>query len=130
MTPCLWRHDRFKLWTVEAHLIIKRFAGGKPPLTADQISKTLQIPIHRMRQLLDELTESSILSTTGNAPAFQPAMDIQRLSINRIISALEDRGNDGLPLHHDVELKAISEAMHRFNTLVDASPDNRLLKDI
>jgi len=57
-------------------------------------------------------------------------MDIQRLSINRILSALENRGNDALPPHHGVELKAISETLNQFNALIDASPDNRLLKDI
>ncbi|MBW2592044.1 MAG: YihY/virulence factor BrkB family protein [Deltaproteobacteria bacterium] len=113
-----------------AHLIITRFARGKPPLTAGRICKTLQLPIHQVRQLLDELTESRILSTTGNAPAFQPAMDIQRLSINRILSALENRGNDALPPHHGVELKAIAEALNQFNARIDASPENRLLKDI
>lgn len=113
-----------------AHLIIKRFARGKPPLSADQISKTLQLPIHKVRQLADELTESRILSKTGNTPAFQPAMDIQRLSINRVIRALENRGNNVLPLLYKNELDSFSRTLHQFNALVDASPDNRLLKDI
>lgn len=113
-----------------AHLIIKRFALGKPPLTAGQISGILELPINQVRQMLYELEESHIISTTGNKPAFQPAMDIHRLSINYIVSALENRGNNALPPIYGAEFKAISEALDRFRALVDASPDNRLLKDI
>ncbi len=113
-----------------AHLIIKRFADGKPPLDVGRISRRLQLPIEQVRQLLNELTQSHILSTTRDATVFQPAMDIQRLSINTIIQALENRGNNALPKFQDVELKIISQALHQFSTLIDASPDNRLLKDI
>jgi len=113
-----------------AHLIITRFADGKPPLTADQISKTLKLPIRQVRHLLEELTDGRILSTTGNAPAFQPAMDIQRISINRILNALENRGNDALPPLHKKELDSFSQVLHQFKVLIDASPDNLLLKDI
>jgi len=113
-----------------AHLIITRFADGKPPLTADQVSKTLKLPIRQVRHLLEELTKGRILSTTGNAPAFQPAMDIQRISINHILNALENRGNDALPPFHEKALASFSQALHQFNVLIDASPANRLLKDI
>ncbi len=113
-----------------SHLIITRFALGNPPLQAHQISRTLQLPVRQVQLLLEELTESHILSTTGNAPAFQPAMDIQRLSINRIINALENRGNNTLPLFAQKDLEALSRTLHQFDALIDASPDNRLLKDI
>ena len=113
-----------------AHLIITRFADGKPPLTADQVSKTLKLPIRQVRHLLEELTKGRILSTTGNAPAFQPAMDIQRIRINHILNALENRGNDALPPFHEKALASFSQALHQFNVLIDASPANRLLKDI
>jgi membrane protein len=113
-----------------SHLIIMRFALGKPPLTAHQISKTLQLPIRQVEQLLADLTKSRILSTTGHPAAFQPAMDIQKLSINTIINALETLGNNDLSLFNEKDLASFSQALHHFNALVEPSPDNRLLKDI
>lgn len=113
-----------------SHLIIIRFALGKPPLTARQISKTLQLPIRQVEQLLADLTKSRILSTTGDPPAFQPAMDIQKLSINYIVNALETLGNNDLSLFNEKDLASFSQTLHHFNALIEPSPDNRLLKDI
>ena len=57
-------------------------------------------------------------------------MDIQKLSINTIINALETLGNDDLPLFNEKDLASFSQALNHFNALVEPSPDNRLLKDI
>lgn len=120
-----------KLFALQiVHLIIARFARGKPPLTARRIAKALQIPIQQVRQLLFELVDSRILSETGSTPAFQPAMDINRLTISTIIDALDTRGNNTLRPDQPPELKSISESLQKFDALVAASPDNRLLRDI
>ncbi len=116
------------------HLLIKNFSMGEKPLTAAQISHTLEIPIRLVRQILSELVESCILSDTKtksyNEIAYQPALDINMLTIKYIIVALENKGADNIPVAQTSELKSLSESLQAFGNAIEKSPANRLLRDI
>ena len=115
-------------------LIISRFLKAEPPLSAISISKTLEIPIRLTQQILDELVEAGILSDTENKKnktvSYQPARDINTLTINSVIDALEQKGVDNIPVAQTVELRHLSEALKTLNDEIEKSPANRLLKDI
>jgi membrane protein len=117
-----------------AHLLIKRFSKGEKPLTATQISHALDIPIRLVRQILYELVETGVLSSTNtddyHEPAYQPARDISLLTIGYIIEALERRGVNSIPVVQTEELKALSESFEALWGSMEKSPANRLLKDI
>ena len=117
-----------------AQLLIKNFAKGEKPLTADQISHTLEIPVRLVRQILYELVESGIFSDTSSDEykdlAYQPARDINVFTIQSILEALEHKGVDNIPVAQTRELKVLSETLHAFNDIIEKSPANKLLKDI
>ncbi|MDY6791975.1 MAG: YihY/virulence factor BrkB family protein [Thermodesulfobacteriota bacterium] len=117
-----------------AHLLINKFARGDNPSTAAQISQTLEIPIRMVHRILDELVACKIISDmkTGEYEEFtyQPALDINLLTIKYIIDALDQRGVSHIPVAHTKELKALSEALRELADAIDHSPANRLLKDI
>jgi membrane protein len=117
-----------------AHLLIKNFSNGHAPLTAIQISHTLETPIRLVSQILYEFVESGIASETKteeyNQFAYQPSRDINILTIKYIFDALEQRGTDEIPVAQTRELKTLSEALKTFNDTIEKSPANRLLKDI
>jgi len=117
-----------------AHLLIKNFSNGHAPLTAIQISHTLEIPIRLASQILYELVESGIASEIKTEEhkefAYQPARTINVLTIKYIFDALEQRGTDEIPVAQTRELKTLSEALKTFNDTIEKSPANRLLKDI
>jgi membrane protein len=117
-----------------SHLLIKNFSKGEKPLTATQISHTLEIPIRLVRQLIHELVESGLFSDARTEeykePAYQPARDINAFTIKYIIEALERRGADNIPVAQTRELKVLSEALQTFRDEVEKSPANRLLKNI
>ena len=117
-----------------AHLVIKAFFRGEKPLTASKITQALEIPIYLVQQILDELVEGGIFSYAetkeNNGLFYQPARDINGITINSIIEALEQIGVDNIPVVQTSELKVLSETLQSFSHVIEKSPSNRLLKDI
>ena len=117
-----------------AHRVISTFSKGKMPLTASKLSQALEIPVRLVQQILDELVESEILSITeikGNEKlAYQPARDINFITIKSIIEALEQKGVDNIPVAQTPELQSLSEVLWTFSAEIEKSPANCLLKDI
>lgn len=117
-----------------AHLVIKAFSRGEKPPTASKITQALEIPIRLVQQTLDELVEGGIFSYAetkeNNELFYQPARDINGITIKSIIEALERRGVDNIPVAQTSELKILSETLQAFSDVIEKSPSNRLLKDI
>jgi len=115
-------------------LIISKFLKAEPPLSAINISKTLEIPIRLTQQILYELVEAGILSDTedkiNEKVSYQPARDINTITINSVIEALEQKGVDNIPVAQTAELRHLSESLKTLNDEIEKSPANRLLKDI
>lgn len=117
-----------------ANRVISTFSKGKMPLTASNLSQALEIPIRLVQQLLDELVESEIFSITeikGNEIlAYQPARDINIITVKSIIEALEQKGVDNIPVAQTPELQSLAEVLWTFSAEIEKSPANLLLKDI
>ncbi len=80
------------------HLIIKNFEKGELPLSAQNISEQLKIPVRLVRHLLYELVDCRMLAETpskhSKEPAFLPARAIQYLTIFEVLDSLNKRGSD------------------------------------
>ena len=117
-----------------SRLVISRFFRAEVPLSAFKIAKTLEIPIRLVQQLLDELVEARVLSETeaqqNTGVSYQPARDINTITINTVIEALEQNGVDNIPIAQTTELGHLSEALKALNEEIKKSPANRLLKDV
>ena len=116
------------------HLLTKDFAAGKKPLTDSRISQDLAIPIRLIHQILYELVSSGLVSETKTVEdqefGYQPAMDINLLTINFVLKALDANGTNYIPVARTNEFKEISESLEKFKEAMEVSPANRLLKDI
>jgi membrane protein len=117
-----------------AHLSIKKFARGEAPLTARQISQMLAIPLGLVHQILYDLTESGILSDVQTdeykESAYQPARDINMLTMEYVLEVIDKKGVDVLPVAQTEALKVLSQSLQTFRETIQASPANMLLKDI
>ncbi len=117
-----------------AHLLIKNFENGVPPYTARQISSDLKIPIRLVREILYELVDINLVSATktqyAKETAYQPAIDINRISIRFLSDKLEHRGMDILVARRGKEIEKIKGIMDSFRKQLDSSPENILIKDI
>jgi membrane protein len=129
-------HSRKRLLSLLiAHLIVKRFCEEKPALDAPEISRTLEIPIRLVRQILQELVESNILSEIRKPEEekevlYQPARDADTLTVKRIVEALENRGASDIPVADSEELKKLTSILADFGQLVEHAPANVPLKRI
>jgi membrane protein len=128
------RSFKIQLALRTVNLLTKNFAAGGQPLTAHQISHALGIPIRLAREIINELTQAGILvavqEDTTRIPAYQPAVDIDLLSIKYVIDKLESKGTDSIPVIDTGELQRIRDSLHGFDRILEKSQENLLLKDI
>jgi membrane protein len=114
------------------HLIIKNFIQMNKPLTADEIAVKLVIPIAIIQPVISELVASHIIVEYKKEEEpdefYQPAIDINMLTIAYVINALEQCGQNHLPDIKQEEL--FMSAVNHFRELTEASEQNHLLKDI
>ena len=132
---CLSASYSFKkqLSLLVTHLLIKNFCKAEPPLDAEKISHTLEIPIRLVRQILFELVESGILSEVrkdNKDVAYQPAIDVGKLTIKFVVELLENRGISNIPVGKTEELDKLSSCLRTFAGDIEKSPANILLKDL
>lgn len=117
-----------------AHLCVRRFDRGQTPLTASEIAHELEIPIRLLRLVLFELTESGVLCEVkpedGKSSAYQPARDIEDLTIQTVSDLMDKKGVDNIPLAETPEIYAIRQSLETMNQTLKSSPANRALKDI
>ncbi|MDO9049723.1 MAG: YihY/virulence factor BrkB family protein [Methylobacter sp.] len=113
------------------HLIIKNFIPMNNPLTAAQIAKELAVPIAIIQSILLKLMASHIIVEFKNKDeyeVYQPAVDINILTIAYVVNALEQCGQNHLPGINQEQL--FVNIVNNFRKLIEASEQDRLLKDI
>jgi len=114
------------------HLIINNFIQLNNPLTAAEIAAKLVIPIAFIQPVLSNLVACHIIVEFKNQDeddeVYQPAIDINILTIAYVINALEQYGQNHLPDINQEPL--LMNAVNHFRELMEASEHNRLLKDI
>lgn len=116
------------------HHVIRVFMRGDKPLTGSDISNQLEIPIRFINEILFDLVKSRIFSVTeaeaDGERRYQPALDVNALSIQYVVDALEKRGLNEMSFGHAPEFETLSELMETFGRTVEKLPENRLLKDL
>jgi membrane protein len=114
-------------------LIIKNFLVMNKPLSATEIAEKLLIPIAIVQYLLAKLITSHIvvefkMDEQGGDKLYQPAVDINQLTIAYVITALEQSGQ-----HHLTDIKQeqlFMTAVDEFRQLMENSKHNSLLKEL
>jgi membrane protein len=116
------------------HLLVINFTKAEKPFTARRISTVLEIPLRLVQTSLFDLVTSKIISETDSdslgEPAYQPALDINLVTIAYVTNALERIGVDQLPNLQSRESNAIAVAIKKIDDAIVHHPDNRRLKDI
>ncbi|MDO8303904.1 MAG: YihY/virulence factor BrkB family protein, partial [Sedimentisphaerales bacterium] len=114
--------------------LVSRFCRGEKPADASQISHELDIPVRLVRQILYELTESGILSEAkkddNKGLAYQPAIDVNKITVKFVIDRLEQRGSTDIPVIKSSELDKLSDSLRQLGEMIEKSPANLLLKNL
>ena len=117
-----------------AHLLVQNFSSAKNPLTDFQIASTLDMPLRLIQMVTESLVSAHILSEIGSdlkeETAYQPALDIDKLTIGYIVEALENKGDDRITLPQTKVSENLQTVLQQFNEAIEAHPANKRLKDI
>ena len=80
------------------YVIVKQFEEQKPPLSAEQIVLRYKLPIRIVNQSLSKLVEVSVLSEVQSENTkfkiYQPAIDINQLTVSLLFNKLEIHGSE------------------------------------
>lgn len=112
--------------------LIRNFIRREKPLTDRDISNQLEIPIRFVNEILFDLVKCRIVSVTETEGerGYQPALDINTISIQYVIDAMEQRGVNTMPFAHTPEFETLSVLLETFGKTIERLPDNKLLKDL
>ncbi len=117
-----------------AHLCVKKFCQAEKALSADEVSHELEIPVRLVRQILYELVEARVLSEVKlddtETMAYQPARDIEDLTITNVLNQLNQQGVNWIPLDNTGDLEKLKGRLMQFQEGIEKSPANVPLKDI
>ena len=116
------------------HLLTQRFSRGEKPFSAKQIASTLEIPVRLVRQLLDELTDTGLVTETTtrtrNEVAFQPGKTIEDITVKHALDEYEKNGLIQIPDSQSEEAERISRYLRDISDAIEKSPGNVTLKGI
>lgn len=117
-----------------AHLLIKNFAKGEKAMTAAEISKKLEIPIRLVYDIIYKLVDSNIISEISTQHekenAYQPAQDINNISVRNTLNTLDHCGTDKILAIASTEKDQIIKILNDFDIVIQNSKGTMLLKDI
>jgi membrane protein len=114
--------------------VVKRFAKGEDPPSNMELSLDLKLPIRLINEILYELVLAKVFSEIDDEDSketyYQPALDINNLSIMRVLDMVEERGSTDLHFEETEELNRLQNVMDGFTQHLRTSQDNILLKDL
>jgi membrane protein len=117
------------------HHIAKRFGDpATPPPSADQIAEDLGISGQLVTRLIEDLVDGRLIVKTINkehdTTGYQPGVHPDKLTVQKILKAVEDTGTTDIPVRDDSELRRIKKIMAEYDRLVEESSLNVRIEDL
>jgi len=114
--------------------IIVNFKNGDSPKTAEELSNKLGMSVRLVREILYELFEANIISETitknVKENAYQPAQDIQKLTIAYVFDLLDKRGHDNITIEDTKGFESMKKAIDSVMEEVQKSRNNKLVYEL
>jgi membrane protein len=115
-------------------MIIRNFTLGEKPVSASYIAANLKIPVRLARDILQDLNSVNIVSIVHENEEkerlYQPAIDINRLTVSYVFSKLDKRGVEQIMVIRNKEYERVVTMLEKFDKLVAKSDYNILIKDL
>jgi membrane protein len=114
-------------------LIVKRFAKGEAPYTADELSERYKIPTQLTGDVLFILKDVGLIVETPTAknliPAYIPALDINKITVAFLFDKLDLNGSEDFKIDKNIEFKEEWKTILDIRKVID---DNftSLVKDL
>ncbi|MBR3831597.1 MAG: YihY/virulence factor BrkB family protein [Muribaculaceae bacterium] len=127
---------RNKITLAIMSVIVKQFAQGHKPITIDDLTNRYNFPPRIAMEITEELIEADIVSRViiedddNTEPGFQPAIDINKLSVAYVLNKLDNHGASGFVPQFDDNFSTINNILDNIEGAISQSTDNQLIKDI
>jgi membrane protein len=116
------------------HMIIRNFSLGEKPISAEHIAASLKIPVRLARDILQDLSSANLVSVIHENEAierlYQPALDINRLTVSYVFSHLDKKGIEQIMVIKNKDYEKIISMLQKFDKLIAKSDANILIKDL
>ena len=114
--------------------LIKRFVAAEQPVTASDVAIQLKVPIRLVRELLQDLKEvnlvSEVIKNDEKERFYQPALDIEKITVSYVLSKVEKHGVDHVFLEKNQDYEKVISMLETFDNLVVKSNSNILVKNL
>jgi membrane protein len=115
-------------------MIIRNFSLGEKPISAEHIAMTLKIPVRLARDILQDLSTVNLVSVIHENEQkerlYQPALDINRLTVSFVLSRLDKNGVEQRMVIKNKDYVKVISMLERFDKLIAKSDANILIKDL
>jgi membrane protein len=116
------------------NLIIRNFSVGERPISAEYIATSLKITIRLARDILESLSNAKLVSiiheNEEKERLYQPALDINKLSVSYVFSRLDKHGAEQRMLIKSNDYDKVISMLEKFDKLIAKSNSNILIKDL
>jgi membrane protein len=116
------------------HMIIRNFSLGEKPISATYIAANLKIPVRLSRDILQDLSNANLVSiiheNEEKERLYQPALDINRLTVSFVFSRLDKKGVEQIMVIRNKDYEKIISMLEKFDKLIAKSDSNILIKDL
>jgi len=116
------------------HLIIRNFTLGEKPISAEYIAANLKIPVRLARDILQDLSSANLVSiiheNEQKERLYQPAIDINRLTVSYVFTRLDKKGVEQIMVIRNKDYEKVISMLEKFDKLIAKSDSNILIKDL
>jgi membrane protein len=116
------------------HMIIRNFMLGEKPISAEYIAVNLKIPVRLARDILQDLSNANLVSiiheNEEKERLYQPALDVNRLTVSYVFSRLDKKGVEQIMVIRNKDYEKIISMLEKFDKLISKSDANILIKDL
>ncbi len=114
--------------------IINNFSTGEKPISAETIAITLKIPVRLARDILQDLSSVNLVSiihvNEQKERLYQPALDINKLTVSYVFSRLDKSGVSQIMVAKNKDYDKVISMLEKFDKLIAKSDYNILIKDL
>jgi membrane protein len=127
-------HQKRALVIMIMNLVVRNFLNGEAPLSSEAISRKLKLPVRLARDVLQDLHQVGLVSkiqvNDNKERLYQPALDINKLTISFVLSKLDNFGAEQTTVLKNKDYEKIVSMLGKFDKMIAKSDSNILLKDL
>ncbi len=128
--------DRRKVTIAAMAIFVKQFTSGEGgPLTSEQISERLLLPVRIVRDVIFDLESAGLLAAVSvpqndKQRGYVPMHDVHGIRISDVINKVETRNTGAVDIYGSPLLRRISEYLDSMNRSAAGNAGNILLEEI